>query len=282
MNLKSNTSYGLGKAIFGLIFSAFLYLVTIILMSVISDSLPFTKNIVYVIQFILSMIFVFAWVTALGKFVFNKTSKDLYLKPSSAKSILFGIVFGVLLIGIVFLLSSIFGNVNLDKTETYSAFKIFAFILVAGFLPGIAEEVVFRGLMYNILSSKVRYKIIAMIVPALIFALMHMNNAPTVRDKIFIICGGTGVSILFTALMLATKSIFPGAIIHAIWDICVSDNILTIVLGTQRYSYKIEPTSFLLDGGNMGIQASPVIILLYLGLAALLLIYVKKRDGKIA
>lgn len=125
---------------------------------------------------------------------------------------------------------------------------------------GIVEEMVFRGVIMGLLEKWSNIKI-AIIVPSVLFGLMHvLNGKLNLLSFIQLLLAGTVVSILFSLVAYHYNSFWNNALIHALWN---ASTIGVIHIGTESYensvfTYVLKSKSFLITGGNFGIEASVI------------------------
>ena len=94
-------------------------------------------------------------------------------------------------------------------------------ILILGLAPAIFEEVVFRGIFIHNLKASGKSDMAALLIPALIFGLIHLTNA--VNGDITQALVQTGyavvVGLVFGAIFIRTGDLFSVIIAHAAIDI---------------------------------------------------------------
>jgi len=152
-----------------------------------------------------------------------------------------------------------------------------AHIFFVGFGAGIVEEMVFRGIMMSAIEKRFSKKT-AIIVPSLLFGLVHILGMDfDFLSCVLVIVAGTMVGIMFSLIASETNSIWNSAIVHAIWNIVVGG----IWIGTEfdQYSlcsYVLESKSFVLTGGDFGIESSIVAVIGY----CVVCVFVVMQGGK--
>lgn len=94
-------------------------------------------------------------------------------------------------------------------------------ILILGLAPAIFEEVVFRGIFIHNLKASGKSNMAALIIPAVIFGLIHLTNA--VNGEIVQALVQTGyavvVGLVFGAIYIRTGDLFSVILAHAVTDI---------------------------------------------------------------
>lgn len=166
---------------------------------------------------------------------------------------------------------------NMD-TKTINA-TITGGIIYFGIATGIVEEAVFRGVIMTALERRYN-KTVAILVPSMIFGLIHITG----RDLDFIsvlqlFVAGSMVGILFSLVTYQSGSIWNSAIIHAVWNAIIIGGILNIGVEVDKNSiinYTLKTKSFLISGGDFGIEASIVSVLAYIIFATLAIHLYKK------
>lgn len=159
-------------------------------------------------------------------------------------------------------------------------------LFVAGLPVGITEELIFRGMIFRYMKKTLGTKI-AVIVPAILFACLHILNMTNFNllDLILLILAGSSVSIMFTLFALESNSIWPGALAHSLWNLLIIGNVFGIggiVNGMKNNSYiiiPVESTSTLLTGGNFGVEAALPAIIGYILVSVIVYMSLKKSDS---
>ena len=87
----------------------------------------------------------------------------------------------------------------------------------------------------------------------------------------------------FTAIASSTKSIWNSAIVHAVWNIVIIGGIMwtgTEFYEYSLYSYVLDSKSFLLTGGEFGIESSIVAVVGYTVVCVVAWLWNPKRKTK--
>ena len=155
-------------------------------------------------------------------------------------------------------------------------------IFLTGLGAGIVEEMVFRGIMMRVIEKRFNKKI-AIIVPSVLFGLVHIIGMGfNILSCALVLLAGTMVGIMFSLIASETKSIWNSAIVHALWNIIIIGGILCIDTEFHEYSlfsYVLDAKSFLLTGGEFGIESSIIAVIGY-GLVCLLVILLNKKKSE--
>ncbi len=150
---------------------------------------------------------------------------------------------------------------------------LFRAILETGITVGIAEELIFRGMIFRYMKKTLGVKL-AVIIPAVLFAILHIMNMQTfnLTDLILLVLAGSSVAVMFT-LMAA----------HALWNSLIIGDIFgvgAIVNGAPNTAYiviPVESASKLLTGGNFGVEAAVPAIVCYIAAAMICFVWYKKK-----
>lgn len=178
----------------------------------------------------------------------------------------------------IFITPGDFTSSNFEATKNIKIIlgAIFSSCLVAG----ITEELVFRGLIMRILE--IRWgKVVAVIIPSLLFGLLHILNmeSPNITDILILVCAGTAVGIMFSMIAIQSNSIWASAVVHGIWNLIIIGGILEISVEplSAIFTYKLTSDFKLLTGGMFGIEASLPAVFGY-GMAILLAFLLMKKS----
>lgn len=170
--------------------------------------------------------------------------------------------------------------INNGKTSKDIINTIIIAIFTVGFGAGFAEELVFRGFIMNAL--KLRWgKFISIIIPSMIFGLIHTTGGMNIWDIIILFIAGTSVGIMFS-IIAYEYSVWSSAIVHALWNIIMIGRILDIGVEHRTdavYSYILSSKTTLLTGGAFGVEASVISILGYIVVICFVVYHSKKRKA---
>lgn len=145
-------------------------------------------------------------------------------------------------------------------TEQQRAVILTHAVLGTCLTAGITEELLFRGFIMRILEARWG-KYVAIIVPSLIFGIVHVTNMGTFNflDVLQLVIAGTAVGVMFSLITMQAGSIWPSALVHGVWNVIIMGKILDIGAlhsGDALYTYTLTSESTLLTGGAFGIEAS--------------------------
>ena len=156
-------------------------------------------------------------------------------------------------------------------------------VLLFSIGAGIVEELVFRGIIMGLLENRTNFKI-TLIVPSVLFGAAHMVGANlSFLSIIQLLIAGTLVGILFSLIAKYSDSIWEGAIVHTVWNASAA----FVAIGTTAknesvFTYVLKTRSFLITGGDFGMEASVISIAAYLVVIFFVLCLIKRRKNTIA
>ena len=145
----------------------------------------------------------------------------------------------------------------------------------------VVEEVLFRGVMMNLLKKRWNTAV-GVIVPSVIFAAMHIMEMEEFKplDVVQLLVAGTLVGIMFSLIAIRTGSVWNSAIVHAVWNLVMVGGILNIGGTASEYAlmnYVLDSKSFMLTGGAFGIESSVIAIAAYAVVIGVLLFAGRKK-----
>ena len=153
-------------------------------------------------------------------------------------------------------------------------------IAFTGIAAGFVEEMVFRGVILNLL--KVRWNIwIAVIVPSVLFGLVHVIGMDfSLGSCLLVILAGTMVGIMFSLIEIESGSVWNNGLVHAIWNIVIIGGGLSIGEEADSYSvmsYVLDSKAFAITGGEFGIESSVMALIAYIVVAVFAFVMIKKK-----
>ena len=155
-------------------------------------------------------------------------------------------------------------------------------VFFSGIGAGLVEEMVFRGIIMGVLENRCN-RYVAIFVPSVLFGLLHIMGAElSLLSIIQLIIAGSVVGILFSLVTYESENVWNGAVMHAVWNIIMIGGIVQISESADESAinnYILGSNSFLITGGDFGVEASIVSVLAYLvfiGLALYLMKNLKK------
>ncbi len=176
------------------------------------------------------------------------------------------------------------GNlVTNDLTTSEIINQVTYAMLWAGLAVGIVEELVFRGIIMTALEKRWN-KQIAILIPSMMFGLLHAIDADLgIISVILLFVAGTGVGILFSPVTYESGSIWNSAIIHVVWNCVMVGGILDIGVVHDEsavFSYILDSESYIITGGDFGVEASIISVCGYMLFSVLALVLIKRNKEK--
>lgn len=157
-----------------------------------------------------------------------------------------------------------------------------AAVFYYGIGTGLVEEMIFRGVIMSALEYRCN-KFVAIFVPSVLFGLLHIIGSELDWLSIIqLIIAGSIVGILFSLVTYESGNVWNSAVIHGIWNIIMIGGILQIGESADEfsiYNYVLDTDSFLITGGDFGVEASIVSILAYLAFIVLAYQLIKKKHS---
>lgn len=170
-------------------------------------------------------------------------------------------------------------NNMLDGTEISQIVSRAVFVVGIG--SGLVEEMLFRGVIMNVMEKRWN-RYVAIFVPSVLFGLIHIiGRRLDLLSIIQLIIAGSIVGILFSLVAYESGNVWNSAIIHGVWNIVMIGGILQISENAEEYpiyNYVLDTDSFMITGGDFGVEASVIAILAYLAFSALAVYLIRKRN----
>lgn len=177
----------------------------------------------------------------------------------------------------IFLFSGEYIFSGMNNNEIFSTLS--AGIVFTGIAAGFVEEMIFRGLILNLLKSRWN-TLVAVLVPSVLFGFVHILGMNfSIGSCLLVLLAGTMVGIMFSMIAIESGSVWNSGIVHAIWNIVIIGGGLSINQTADEYSvmtYVLKSKSFAFTGGEFGIESSVVSLLGYI-VVTLIAVYMMKR-----
>lgn len=280
MNELKNKKMSTGKTVAGIVLAIAIMVITQIVASMVGGipvMLGMPTAVGNILGGILYPVFALFCVKLLCTKLLDLSLEECKVTKFSLKPIwcIAAVVMPCLVSGILLLTNGHWEN---NPFETIVVWEIITgAVFFYGIGTGIVEEMIFRGVIMSTLEYRFN-KIAAITVPSVLFGLIHIVG----RDLDFfsiiqLIIAGSIVGILFSLVTYDTGNIWNNALIHAVWNMIIIGGILNIGDTSSEYAiynYVLDSESFLITGGDFGIEASVVAILAYaifIGVAVLLM-----------
>jgi len=191
----------------------------------------------------------------------------------------------VLPLSVSFVLMQLPGEfINHQRSLTEMLNPITGAIFIFGIGAGIVEEMVFRGMIMTTVEKRWN-KVVAVLFPSMIFALIHVIGRDLdLQSILFLLVAGTSVGVLFSLITLQTGSIWNSAFMHGVWNAIMIGNVLQIGTKsseTAMFSYVLDSKSFFITGGRFGVEASVIAVTGYLIFSLLAFVLLRRKKAKV-
>ena len=167
---------------------------------------------------------------------------------------------------------------NMNADQIFSTLS--AGIVFSGLAAGLVEEMVFRGVILNLLKNKWN-TMVAVIIPSVLFGAVHIIGMSfSIGSSILVIIAGTMVGIMFSMIAIESGSVWNSAVVHAVWNIVIIGGGLFIGDKADEYSvmtYVLDSKSFQVTGGEFGIESSIISLTGYI-IVTIIAIVMMRRD----
>ena len=158
---------------------------------------------------------------------------------------------------------------NMSGTQIFNTLS--AGIAFTGIAAGFVEEMVFRGVILNVLKKKWNIKA-AVIVPSILFGFVHILGMNfSVGSCLLVILAGTMVGVMFSLIAIESGSV---------WNIVIIGGGLAIGEKADEYSvmtYVLDSKLFAVTGGEFGVEASAISLVGYIIVAGMALAMIRSE-----
>ena len=283
MNESDNKKITTGKTVIGILLAIVIMVVAQVLASIVGGlpvMLGVPEAIGNVIAAILYAVFALFGVKLLCTKILGISLEDCKVTKFSLKPIwcAAAVIMPCLVSGALLLTN---GHWEYNSLDTLAVGNIITgAIFFYGIGTGIVEETIFRGVIMNVLEKRWN-RTVAIVAPSVLFSLMHIMG----RDLDFfsiiqLLIAGSIVGILFSMVTYESGNIWNATLIHAVWNMIIIGGILNICDTPSEfaiYNYVLDSDSFMITGGDFGIEASIFAILAYAIFIAVAVILMKKK-----
>jgi membrane protease YdiL (CAAX protease family) len=197
------------------------------------------------------------------------------LAPGRLGGLLRGGAMGSFSLALCVLVLALLGSYRIISVNT--SYNPWLDLLTLGLTAGIAEEIIMRGMVQRLLEEWLG-SWVAIAISAALFGFMHLGN----QDGT--LWGATAIAIeaglLFGAVYIVTRSLWWCVGLHMMWNIMQGPVFGSVVSGTgEQQSWLVSRWSGpeILTGGQFGLEASIVPVILLGAVALALLVYAHSR-----
>ena len=161
---------------------------------------------------------------------------------------------------------------NMSGTQIFNTLS--AGIAFTGIAAGFVEEMVFRGVILNVLKKKWNIKA-AVIVPSILFGFVHILGMNfSVGSCLLVILAGTMVGVMFSLIAIESGSVWNSGVVHAVWNI--------VIIGEKADAYSVmtyvlDSKLFAVTGGEFGVEASAISLVGYIIVAGMALAMIRSE-----
>ena len=187
---------------------------------------------------------------------------------------LLGLALGAGLVCTVFALLGMFGAYRVDGVNGMSLLLVLP--LAELLLVGLAEEMVFRGLVFRITEQSIGSRW-AILVSAAVFSLAHLPNQGV---SLVAVAALAAYSVMQAAIYMRTRRLWMCIANHLAWNYCVGQVFSTAVSGHETAAGLLDGElagPSLLTGGAFGVEASVLTLVVISAAAAFFLRAAPKR-----
>lgn len=154
-------------------------------------------------------------------------------------------------------------------------------IVFTGFAAGFVEEMVFRGVILNLLKEKWNRKA-AVFIPSVLFGLVHIIGMEfSVLSSLLVLIAGTMVGVMFSMIAMESGSVWNSGIVHSLWNIIMIGGGLSISEKVDEYAvmtYVLESKAFAFTGGEFGVESSVIALLGYIIVTFIAIYMMRKKE----
>lgn len=168
---------------------------------------------------------------------------------------------------------------GMNHSQIFSTLS--AGVVFTGFAAGFVEEMVFRGVILNLLKEKWNIKV-AVLLPSVLFGAVHIIGMDfSIISSLLVLIAGTMVGVMFSMIVIESGSVWNSGIVHSLWNIIIIGGGLSISEKLDEYSvmtYVLESKVFAFTGGEFGIESSIIALLGYIIVTIAAICMIKKRE----
>lgn len=233
----------------------------------------------YMVYGILYITFAYCLLGVVCKNVLHTTKEDCYIRKVKIHSVwIVGAV--VLPLAVSSILVCVPGELMHNKMNAEALLRVIFIALFYSGAAGIVEEMVFRGIIMKVMEKRFG-KLVAILVPSMIFGLLHATGGMSIVDILILFIAGTSVGVMFSLITYENGSIWASVIVHVLWNIIIVGDIFRIGVGDSSeaiYFYKLQQSSSFLTGGTFGIEASFISVIGYILVSLLAVVLIRKKQ----
>ena len=147
---------------------------------------------------------------------------------------------------------------------------------------GFVEEMVFRGVIFNSLKKAWNTKV-AVIVPSVLFGAVHVLGMNfSLLSSVVVILAGTAVGVMFSLITVESGAVWSNGFVHALWNAIIIAGFLSISRDPEMEflaAYSIHSDSFLITGGEFGIESSVIALAGYIIVSVIAFMMIRNKNS---
>lgn len=241
-----------------------------------------TAGIVYILWGILYPGFAILLVWLFAKFICKKKMSDMLITKVRVK---FKWVIAAFLLPLgvtAFYVFAVPGQLVKHTLDNVGIFNALALAIVfTGFAAGVVEEMVFRGLILDLLKNRWNLAV-AVIAPSVVFGFVHVLGMDfSIGSIILVTVAGTMVGIMFSLVALEGGSIWNSAVMHMVWNTIIIGGLLRVGINKDPADiaeYLLASDKFWITGGEFGIESALPSVIGYTIVAAIAFMMLRKKN----
>lgn len=241
-----------------------------------------TSGIVYILWGILYPGFAILFVWLFAKFICKKKMSDMLITKVRVK---FKWVIAAFLLPLgvtAFYVFAVPGQLVKHTLDNVGIFNALALAIVfTGFAAGVVEEMVFRGLILDLLKNRWNL-VVAVIAPSVVFGFVHVLGMDfSIGSIILVTVAGTMVGIMFSLVALEGGSIWNSAVMHMAWNAIIIGGLFRIGINKDPADiaeYLLASDKFWITGGEFGIESALPSVIGYTIVAAIAFMMLRKKN----
>lgn len=205
----------------------------------------------------------------------ERRSLDLCLIKRPVFSTCFGIIAGLVWLGLTVVFLMALGVLSFDHVNTIPFLGLW---VISSLLNTAMQELLVRGYLYQVIKINYNWVWAAVITTAL-FTLMHVS---AFESGIFPVLNIFTISLIITGMLEYTGSLFAPIVFHFIWN-TIGGIILNCLSLADDYPHLLNATftgSPILTGGIYKIEGSAVLFILNILLIVLCIFLKRKRASQ--
>lgn len=215
--------------------------------------------------------FLLVFCLLINKFIYQQPIQSMgFYSNKLISKYLFGIITGMLIILIIYVINLLFGAMNSTLNPNIQWLTI-SWLIALFMIQGFTEEVIARGFLMNKLAKQIGIPL-AIFINSLFFSILHFLN-PNV--SFFSLVNIFLAGIVFSLLFYWSDNIWFTGAVHSFWNLT-----LGVFIGNEVSGQRLPGTIFnsvsnkdltLINGGSFGLEGGIVVTVISIILIGLLL-----------